>query len=151
MGAQPNNQFWKLRLRHGRHHAIETPDELWENFCEYADWLEANPLIETDFRGKDSARVSIPKMRPFTKVGFALACGLSGWEVINDWKARNGFFEIVTRIENQIYNQKYEGAAAGFFKENLIVRDLQLKEQSDVDVSKPFIILRDASVDKKAD
>jgi hypothetical protein len=35
-------------------------------------------------------------------------------------------------IEDIIYNQKFEGAAAGLLKENIIARELGLKDQSDI-------------------
>jgi hypothetical protein len=131
MAAPKTNQFWKLRLTHGRKHAIATPEELQQNFVEYCTWIEENPLIEVDFKGKDATHVNIPKMRPFTKEGFALACGLSGWDVIESWKKREGFMEVITRIDKYIYNQKFEGAAAGFLNPNIIARDLGLADKTD--------------------
>ena len=131
MPAPKTNQFWKLRLKHGRSHAIATPEELQHNFDEYCTWIEENPLIEVDFKGKDATHVNIPKMRPFTKEGFALACGLSGWDVIESWKKREGFMEVITRIDKYIYNQKFEGAAAGFLNPNIIARDLGLADKTD--------------------
>ena len=142
MGAPKGNEFWRLRLKHGRTHSIETPEQLWENFIEYATFLEENPLIEIDYKGKDADRVEIPKMRPFTKTGFALACGLSAWETISEWKSRQGFSEIITRIENYIYTQKLEGAASGFLNPNIIARDLGLtdKQENKVVTDKPLVI-----------
>jgi hypothetical protein len=131
MPAPKTNQFWKLRLKHGRSHAIATPEELQQNFVEYCTWIEENPLYEVDFKGKDATHVNIPKMRPFTKEGFALACGLSGWDVIESWKKREGFMEVITRIDKYIYNQKFEGAAAGFLNPNIIARDLGLADKTD--------------------
>lgn len=131
MSAPKGNKFWELRLTHGRKHSIETPEELWENFLEYAQWLEDNPLLEIDFKGKDATRVEIPKMRAFTKQGFALACGLSEWKTIESWREREGFSQIITRIENHIYTQKLEGAASGFLNPNIIARDLGLKEKTE--------------------
>lgn len=138
MGAPKGNRFWELRLKHGRNYAIETPEELWENFIEYAVWIQENPLIEIDFKGKDAIKVEIPKMRPFTKDGFALACGLCEWDVINSWKERSkDFFQVITRIEKSIYNQKLEGAAAGFLNPNIIARDLGLKERTETEMNLP--------------
>ncbi len=134
MAAPIGNQFWKLRLKHGRYHVIATPEELWENFEEYASWLEENPLMEVDYRGKDANKVLIPKMRPFTKDSFALACGLTSWEKINNWRSREGFEDVITRIEAYIFKQKFEGAAAGFFKENIIIRDLGMAEKRELEI-----------------
>ncbi len=128
MAAPIGNRFWELRLKHGRTSKIETPEQLWENFVEYAQWVESNPLIEIDYRGKDAERVEIPKMRAMTKGGFALACGLSCWRIIDDWKEREGFSQIITRIESFIYEQKFVGSAAGFLNSSIIARDLGLTE-----------------------
>jgi hypothetical protein len=143
MSAPKNNQFWKLRLKHGRSHAIETPEQLQQNFEEYCNWIENNPLIEIDFKGKDATEVHLPKMRPFTKIGFALACGLHGWDIIESWKSRQGFSEVITRIEHYIYNQKFEGAAAGFLNPNIIARDLGLAEKSETNSTHQFKNLPD--------
>lgn len=133
MGAPIGNEFYKLRLKHGRNNAIETPEQLWANFEEYCQWISQNSLIEVDYRGKDADRVEIPKMRTLSKDGFALACGLSGWEIINDYrKNRKDFSEIVTRIEKYIQVSKLEGAAAGMLNPSIIARELGLKEQTDI-------------------
>lgn len=131
MAAPKGNNFWELRLKHGRSHAIETADELWQNYLEYAKWLQGNPLIEVDFYGKDATQIEKPKMRPQTKEGFALACGLSGWEVISAWKKREGFIEVISRIEKNILIQKFEGAAANLLNPNIIAREIGLKEHSE--------------------
>lgn len=131
MAAPKGNEFWKLRLKHGRSCEIETPEELWENYIEYCKFLEENPLYEQDFVGKDAIEVYKRKLRAQTKDGFALACGLSGWEIIKDWKERKGFSEIITRIEKYIFNQKFEGASSGLLQQNIIARDLGLVDKKE--------------------
>jgi hypothetical protein len=39
--------------------------------------------------------------------------------------------EVITRIDKYIYNQKFEGAAAGFLNPNIIARDLGLADKTD--------------------
>lgn len=136
MSAPKGNKFWKLRLKHGRDHKIETALEIEENFEEYALWIEDSPLIETDFRGKDATQVSLPKMRAMTKEHFALACGLSGWDILEEYKARSEDFKvIITRIEKFIYYQKFSGSAAGFLNPNIIARELGLKESTEINLN----------------
>lgn len=135
MAWPAGNNFWELRLKHGRSHAVETSQELWENFIEYSQWCINNPLIEIDFKGKDATEVKIPKMRAMTKDAFSLACGLSGWEIINKYRERgDDFNEVVSRIEKYIYQQKFEGSAAGFLNPNIIARDLGLTDKKDVSI-----------------
>lgn len=132
MAAPVKNEFWKLRLKHGRDKAISSPDELWDNFVEYAQWCEDNPLYETDFKGASAKEVNIPKMRAMTKDSFALACGLCGWETINNYKNLKDFSEVVTRIENYIYTQKLQGSAAGLLNPSIIASELGLKSHQEV-------------------
>lgn len=135
MGAPTGNQFWKLRLKHGRDCKIETAQEIEQNFEEYGEWIQNNPLIEVDFRGKDATEVELPKMRAMTKEHFALSCGLSGWDVLEEYKERSqDFKEVITRIEKFIYYQKFAGAASGFFNANIISRDLGLADKKDFDL-----------------
>lgn len=143
MAAPIGNRFWELRLKHGRTSKIETPEQLWENFVEYAQWVESNPLIEIDYRGKDAVQVELPKMRPMTKDGFALACGFSEWRSVSDYATKSkDFAHVITCIEKQIYVQKFSGAASGFFNSNIIARDLGLTDNSKIDatVNTPLVI-----------
>jgi len=127
------NQFWKLRLTHGRGNKIESPEQLWQNFEEYSNWYEENPLIEVDYVGKDAREVNKPKMRAMTKDSFALACGLCAWEVISGYKKTSSeFVEVVTRIEKYIFDQKFTGASAGLLNPNIIARELGLRDASDI-------------------
>jgi hypothetical protein len=113
----------------GRPPKYENAEQLWSEFVAYAEHLEANPLIEVDYRGKDATEVNLKRMRPMTKGGFALFCGFSRWEDVDNQRKRGTeFSEIVTRVEHSIYNQKLEGAAAGFFNSSIIARDLGLYE-----------------------
>lgn len=143
MAAPIGNKFWKLRSRHGRDTLFASPELLWEAACEYFEWCEANPLIEVDYRGKDLARVELPKMRPFTLHHLCnyLDCGAA---YFRQFKSDvEGFSTVVTRIEQIIYTQKFEGAATGFFNANIIARDLGLHEVSTINVNKAGIELAD--------
>lgn len=132
MSAPKNNEFWKLRLKHGRDRIIESPESLWENACEYFKWCNDNPIYEISFMGKDVQQVEIPHPRVYQKPAFAVACGVSCWNVINSLKTVNeDFFKVITRIEEIIYTQKFEHAAVGMFNASIIARDLGLKENID--------------------
>ena len=135
MGAPTGNQFWKLRSKHGRDKLFESPELLWEAATEYFEWCEENPLIEVDFRGKDADRVELPKMRAFTLQGLCLYldCNTAYLRNFKNQERADGkdFSSIITRIEETVYDQKFSGAASGFFNANIIARDLGLADKSE--------------------
>jgi hypothetical protein len=137
MAAPAGNQFWKLRSKHGRDKIFQDPETLWEAACEYFDWCEKNPLIEVDFKGKDATRVELPKMRAFTWSGLELFVDI---ESLRDYKKKEeykDFQQVITRIEQIIYTQKFTGAAAGFLNPNIIARDLGLSDKKELQHSLP--------------
>jgi hypothetical protein len=138
MAAPEGNQFWKLRSKHGRDKLFETPELLWEAACEYFQWCDDNPLIEIDFKGKDATQVKMPKMRAFTIHGLCIYLDCNT-KYFNDFKDANhkGFSEVLTRIMEIIYNQKFTGAAAGFLNPNIIARDLGLRDSKDIEHKLP--------------
>ena len=139
MAAPKQNQLWKLRSKHGRDKLFASPDLLWNAACEYFEWCEAHPLVEVSIKGKDNTEVAIPKPRPFTLRGLCLYLGCNE-SYINrleqTLRAGNNsdnsdFMDILTRIRDVIYTQKFEGAAVGLFSYNIIARELGLTEKSD--------------------
>ena len=137
MAAPANNQFWKLRSKHGRDKIFETPEMLWEAACEYFEACENNNLEETDFRGKDATEVTIPKMRAFTWAGLETFLDMSD-EGLRNYKVKpeyKDFVGVITRIERIMYDQKFTGAAAGLLNPAIIARDLGLKEQTDMNLN----------------
>jgi hypothetical protein len=145
--APKNNQFWKLRAKHGRDKLFSSPQLLWEAACEYFQWCVDNPLMEAE-QAKSAAKpyydeekketvfppnlVELPKMRAFTWDGLELYIDIYS---LRDYKTNpdyKDFQQVITRIEKVIYNQKFTGAAAGFLNPNIIARDLGLKDSTDV-------------------
>lgn len=134
MAAPNGNQFWKLRSKHGRDKIFATPEIMWEAACEYFEWCEQNPLHETDFRGKDATQVELPKMRAFTIQGLCLFLDVNTLYFRDFQKnCSDDFSQVIARIMEIIYNQKFTGAAAGFLNPNIIARDLGLADKKDID------------------
>lgn len=129
MSAPLGNKFWENRAKHGRDILFATPELLWDAATEYFEWCVSNPLIEIDFKGKDADKVEIPHMRPFTMHGLCLYlnCGTAYFR--NFKPPTDDFKSIITRIEEMIYSQKFDGAASGFLNPNIIARDLGLSEK----------------------
>lgn len=137
MAAPKGNQFWKLRSKHGRDKLFATPELLWSAACEYFQWCDENPMIEIDYRGKFLEKVEIPKLRPYTLHGLCLYLDTSTsfWREFrsNCKESAKDFLSVISRIEEIIYNQKFEGAASGFLNPNIIARDLGLADKQGID------------------
>jgi hypothetical protein len=141
MAAPKNNEFWKLRSKHGRDKIFATPEIMLEAAYEYFKWCEDNPLIEIDYRGANPpVKIELPKMRAYTIQG--LTCFLhvntvffSGFERDlgeNKDEISNDFHKVITHVKEIIYNQKFVGAASGFLNPNIIARDLGLSDKQEV-------------------
>lgn len=137
MAASKGNNFWEVRSTHGKEKIFETPEILWEAAVEYFDWCVGNPLIEIDFRGKDATEVKLPKMRSFSMEGLCIFLHVNT-AYFRQFKARiaadnsvNGkdYATIITRIEDTIFSQQYDGAASGFLNPNIVARKLGLSEK----------------------
>lgn len=142
MGAPSGNKFWKIRSSHGRKPIFEKPKDLWAACVEYFEWVDQNPLMETElvkFQGVAKS-VLVPKMRAMTLGGLCVFLGIAE----NTWSNyRNKdeadeldddgetFIEVCTQVELIIRTQKFEGGAAGFFNPNIIARDLGLVDKKD--------------------
>lgn len=149
MAAPLGNQFWKLRSKHGRDKLFATPELLWEAACDYFQWCDDNPLIESVVQKRKISRdeeivelVQNPKKLAYTMQGLCLYldCNVvylnqfeENLKGKNDARSKD-FSKIVTRIRETIYNQKFTGAASGFFNSNIIARDLGLSDKKELDV-----------------
>jgi len=132
MAAPKGNRFWEARSTHGRKPIFESPDQLWEACCEYFEWVEDNPLMASEavkFQGK-ATLTEIPQMRAMTIEGLCifLDIGRTTWK---DYKSKEGFPLVTTRVGEIIYTQKFAGAAADLLNPNIIARDLGLSDKTE--------------------
>jgi len=133
MAAPAGNQFWKARSSHGRRPIFANPDALWSAAVEYFEWVEKNPLKEAQafaYQGKVTIK-DLPKMRAMTIAGLCLFLDISR-DTFAEYREREGFSGVTTRIDDVIRTQKFEGASAGLLNPNIIARDLGLAEKSEV-------------------
>ena len=130
MQFQAGNQFWKMRETHGRNPIFESPEQLWTAACEYFQWVENNPLLEEKIFHSSGAitKDTIKKMRAMTIRAMCFFIGLSrqGWQ---EYSEKPDFSDIVKEIEDVIYSQKFEGAAADLLNSNIIARELGLADK----------------------
>ncbi|MFZ4401892.1 MAG: DNA-packaging protein [Bacteroidales bacterium] len=137
------NKFWLLRSKHGRDKLFSTPELLKEAVYEYFDWCVKNPFKEQlVFHAKGIVtKTDVTKMRPFTIQGLTSYLHVN-IQYFNEFeegvKDKNNpvdkdFSAVITHIRETIYNQKFSGAASGFFNANIIARDLGLTDKQDID------------------
>lgn len=129
MPAPKNNDFWKLRAKHGRGKDFETPEELKAACYEYFEACTKNPLYKSEYvRGE--GLVQVPIIRPFKCESLYNYLGIvtTTW---TNYTNREDFVEVTTHVEQIIYSQKFEGAAVGIFNANIIARDLGLADKVD--------------------
>lgn len=121
--------MWDNMHRVGRPPAFENPKQLFELAMEYFQWLEDNPLQESkicSFQGVNELE-EIPKKRPFTIGGLCLYMGITQQTLLT-YKGFPDYTEVYNMILEAIRDQKFQGAAAGFFNHAIIARDLGLKD-----------------------
>lgn len=131
MGAPRGNQFWKLRSTHGREKLFSSPEVLWDAACEYFEWCDKHPLQEQDWVGKDGRPVKKNLVRAYTWSGLEYYLGVSSLREYKTNEKYKDFFQVIARIEQVIYTQKFEAAAAGLLNANIIARDLGLIEKTE--------------------
>lgn len=134
MAPPKGNQFWKVRSSHGRKPIFADSDQLWTACTEYFEWIENNPLLESQaFAYQGDVKIkTIPKMRAMTVAGLCIFLDIarSTWD---EHRTRDdGFSEVTTRVDEIIRAQKFEGAAAGLLNANIIARDLGLADKNEL-------------------
>lgn len=132
MAAPSGNQFWRARSSHGRKPIFESSDVLWDAACEYFDWVEENPLYEdklVTFQGL-ATHEPVAKMRAMTLDGLCIFLDIArrSWD---EYRKREDYLPVVTRVEEIVRTQKFQGAAADLLNPNIIARDLGLADKSE--------------------
>lgn len=150
MAAPLGNQFWKQRTKHGRDKLFATPEILWEAATEYFEWCDANPLMSYEWNGKDPVKCELEKMRAYTIKGLCIYLDVNEAYFRQFPETNKDFSTIITRIENIIYTQKFEGASAGLLNPNIIARELGLSDKTETktDHSGELIIKGEKFADK---
>lgn len=115
-----------------RPRVVETAQQLIELFLSYRLFIEKSPLEEDAIfiHAGEIVRVARMRARPLTLSGFCsfLHIAPQTWRY---WrKNRPDLSRAIEMIEDVIYVQKFEGAAAGIFKANIISRDLGAAHRS---------------------
>lgn len=113
------------------------PQELWDAFCEYVQWIKQNPWHKHEaIKSGDNAGqiIDIPIERPMTQDSFERYIGLSA-DAFEDYGRNIEFSGTCKEIKKVCRTQKFEGAVVGAFNPLIIARDLGLREKTDVEMS----------------
>ena len=62
------------------------------------------------------------------------------FQTFQDYRAREGFIDITSKIENVIKTQKFVGAAADLLNANIIARDLGLTDKTESQINANVLI-----------
>lgn len=129
-----NNQFWKLRSSAGPKPTFTTPDELAEACYEYFEAVSSTPLMAAELvkKGTESKIAYTPKMRVMTVQGLAVFLGIHSATWYRWREKGHDLREICLTMEEVMYSQAIEGAAAGMLSPSIIARKLGLADKKEL-------------------
>lgn len=113
---------------------FSSPTLLWEACVEYFETTDARKWIRKDWVGKDAKQVVRETDTPYTLTGLYVFLDISK-QTWADYRDREGFIDVITRVEQIMYTQKFEGATVGAFNANIIARDLGLKDAQSSEIA----------------
>lgn len=136
------NNFWQVKCKEvneakrlGRPPKFSTPEQLWESCQEYFKWVADHPFQEQNaaaFKG-DITKYNLTKQRPMT---IGCLCLFLDFDYVTwlDYSKNKGeaFSKVCQAAEQTIREQKFMGAASGFFNHAIIARDLGLVDKKDL-------------------
>lgn len=133
--APKHDRYWEHKDFNpaGRKKNFKTPQELWDAAKKYFKWVYDNPLPEQKtFHSQGFITKAYEnKLRPMSLYRMCSFIGLSYSNYTRTYRDNEEFAEICEIIDSIIREQKFEGAAAGFFNPSIIARDLGLREGVD--------------------
>lgn len=117
-GSRPNE---------GRPRAFKSPEELWDAFLLYKDWVKANPILVHDYVGKDGTEVYKQRQRPLILEGFQtwlVDNGYIGFPDIDPYLDGTypEFSAISRAIKTSIRQEQVSGGMAGIYNPSLTAR-----------------------------
>jgi len=119
------------------HKKYLTPDKLWNLFEKYRVEVKANPIIVTDWVGKDATEVDRKKERPLTTEGFEnYVAANSKLQDLGDYFANSNnhyteFVSVCKNIKRIIRQDQIEGGAAMIYQHSIIARINGLVEKTE--------------------
>jgi hypothetical protein len=141
MAAPKHNKYWMFRNKHGRDHKYK-PEQLWDEFQDYYDWIQENPMIKYDVirsgeRAGEPVEIKMP--RPLTIEGFCVFADITE-HTFRSYEENKDFIPVTTRIRKSIETNQLEGASAGLYNPNIIARKLGLADKQQTEHSGKIIV-----------
>lgn len=129
-----------------KHKYIETPERMWELFCEYRDEVKSKPKHKNDFAGKDAEEVIKKLERPLTIEGFEnYVADLDIIDNLSQYFANTegrymDYQTICSRIRRTIRQDQIEGGMVGIYNPSITQRLNNLVEKIQEDGTKEINI-----------
>lgn len=117
---------------------IQTPAKLYAYFSSYKKHCKDNPKKENFWSSRSEKEVSVSREVPYTWDGFEIWLKSNKVLVrLDDYKSNKDsrytqYADIIRAIGMEIYEDKFTGAVAGIYQNNIIARDLGLSDKQDV-------------------
>jgi len=123
----------------GRYKLIETPEMLWNLFCDYKKETKETPILVKDWVGKDGDEVYKEKEKPLTMVGFeCYVCEHTEIsypnikQYIEGKDSYSDFLPISSRILAEIKSDQINGGMTMIYSQNITARLNGLVDKSEV-------------------
>jgi hypothetical protein len=124
----------------GRPRKIKDAEQLEHLWEEFKEWSDTNPLVykETTKGPKGTFEKVINHRKAWTWQAFDTWLRHEGYiETTRDYRdnknaAYTDFSAVITHIGEEMYQQKFAGAASGLYNANIIARDLGLVDKKQV-------------------
>jgi hypothetical protein len=141
----------------GKHKYIETPEKMWELFCEYAAKTKQNPRKKMVFVGKDGNKDYELLERPLTMEGFECFV-MDNTEITypdlsryfaNQDDAYIDYLAVCSRIKREIKNDQIEGGMVGQYNASITQRLNGLAEKTENKTQHEVEIFKGIDLDVK--
>jgi len=129
---KPKGSAGRPRLYNDTHADLQL---FLERINGYFQWVDDNPYkTQHIFHNKgETVKDTTEVPRPYTIQALELFIGMVHSRM-GDYEKRKGFRAIITQAKRIIYENKFSGAASGFFNSNIIAKDLGLASKKELEL-----------------
>jgi hypothetical protein len=117
---------------------LDSPEQLYELFEDYLDWISLNPIELVDYVGRDAHKVIRRHYHPPTWQGFegflfdqGIISNLENYRY-NFQGRYTEYVGIIRVIRSKMFQMKFAGAAVRQYDQNIIARELGLTDKREI-------------------